>query len=98
MKRKFGPQSQVATPINRHGFTFGFIKKFWVIVKEDLMKAIRRFEDKGEISKGCNSTFLTLIPKVENPAYLGDFRPISLIKVFYKIVAKVLMGRLKVVG
>ncbi|GJU27326.1 cysteine-rich receptor-like protein kinase [Tanacetum coccineum] len=52
-----------------------------------------------EISKGCNSSFVTIIPKVTDPIGLGDFHPISLIGCYYKIIAKVLAERIKrVVG
>ena len=51
------------------------------------------------ISEGCNSSFISLIPKIENPLNLNDFRPISLIDSYYKIVSKVLTARLqKVIG
>nr|GFB72828.1 RNA-directed DNA polymerase, eukaryota, reverse transcriptase zinc-binding domain protein [Tanacetum cinerariifolium] len=48
----------------------------------------------GEIPKGCNSSFITLIPKVPNANMVKDFRPISLIGSFYKVIAKVLANRL----
>ncbi|XP_028056846.1 uncharacterized protein LOC114260849 [Camellia sinensis] len=41
------------------------------------------------------SSFITLIPKKENPSDLGDYRPISLVSSIYKILAKVLSRRLK---
>ena len=41
-----------------------------------------------------NSSFITLIPKVNDPIYLSDFRPISLIGSTYKIIAKLLSVRL----
>nr|GEW37404.1 RNA-directed DNA polymerase, eukaryota, reverse transcriptase zinc-binding domain protein [Tanacetum cinerariifolium] len=34
-----------------------------------------------------NSSFFTLIPKVSNPIFIKDFCPISLIGVYYKIIA-----------
>nr|GEW77726.1 putative RNA-directed DNA polymerase, eukaryota, reverse transcriptase zinc-binding domain protein [Tanacetum cinerariifolium] len=43
---------------------------------------------------GCNSSFITLVPKVDDPLTLGDFRPISLIGCQYKIIGKVLVNRL----
>ncbi|GJR65249.1 putative RNA-directed DNA polymerase [Tanacetum coccineum] len=42
------------------------------------------------IPRGCNSSFITLVPKVDDPTVIGDFRPISLIGCQYKILAKVL--------
>lgn len=47
--------------------------------------------------KGVNITFITLIPKVENPQRLSNFRPISLVGGMYKILAKVLAHRLNLV-
>lgn len=38
---------------------------------------------------------MTLIPKVENPVGLGEFRPISLIGCYYKMIVKMLARRLK---
>ncbi|GJT56960.1 putative RNA-directed DNA polymerase, eukaryota, reverse transcriptase zinc-binding domain protein [Tanacetum coccineum] len=43
---------------------------------------------------GANSSFFTLIPKVNNPIFIKDFRPISLIGIHYKIIAKILANRL----
>ncbi|XP_071703931.1 uncharacterized protein [Rutidosis leptorrhynchoides] len=45
--------------------------------------------------RGCNSSFVTLIPKKSDPLVFGDFRPISLIGSYYKIVAKILANRLR---
>ncbi|GKD60598.1 putative RNA-directed DNA polymerase, eukaryota, reverse transcriptase zinc-binding domain protein [Tanacetum coccineum] len=43
---------------------------------------------------GANSSFFTLIPKVNNPTLISDFRPISLISIHYKTIAKILANRL----
>ncbi|GJS04550.1 RNA-directed DNA polymerase, eukaryota [Tanacetum coccineum] len=48
----------------------------------------------GEIPKGCNSTFIALIPKNPDANMVKDFRPISLIGSIYKIIAKILTNRL----
>ncbi|GKA61497.1 RNA-directed DNA polymerase, eukaryota, reverse transcriptase zinc-binding domain protein, partial [Tanacetum coccineum] len=48
----------------------------------------------GKFPQGANSAFITLIPKVPNPLFIKDFRPISLIGLHYKIVAKILANRL----
>jgi hypothetical protein len=81
------------------GINFGFLKEFWPELKEDIMRFITEFHRNGKLSKGINSTFIALIPKVDNPQKLNDFRPISLVGSLYKILAKVLANRLRqVVG
>lgn len=49
------------------------------------------------IPRGCNSSFVTLIAKVDDPIFISDFRPISLIGCQYKIIAKILANRLALV-
>jgi len=59
------------------------------------MEAVNLFQDTGVIPKGCNASFIALVPKVCDPLSLDQFRPISLVGMFYKIVTKVLDGRMK---
>jgi hypothetical protein len=47
--------------------------------------------------KSLNASFIALIPKKQNASNICDFRPISLIGSVYKLLAKVLANRLKVV-
>ncbi|GJV59705.1 RNA-directed DNA polymerase, eukaryota, reverse transcriptase zinc-binding domain protein [Tanacetum coccineum] len=77
-----------------NGFTFAFYKKFWDILKDDVMGFVQDFFRTGILPRGCNTSFITLILKVPNPMVISDFRPISLIGAQYKIIAKVLANRL----
>ncbi|GKB64910.1 RNA-directed DNA polymerase, eukaryota, reverse transcriptase zinc-binding domain protein, partial [Tanacetum coccineum] len=52
------------------------------------------FFSTSTLSQGSNFAFITLIPKVSNPLFIKDYRPISLISLHYKIVAKILANRL----
>lgn len=76
------------------GFTFAFYKEFWNTIKDDVVSFVHHFYATGLLPRGCNNSFITLIPKVPNPMVASDFRPISLIGAQYKIIAKVLANRL----
>ncbi|GAU32654.1 hypothetical protein TSUD_219040 [Trifolium subterraneum] len=79
------------------GINFGFIKDFWPEMQGEVMRFIMEFHRNGKLTKGLNSTFIAMIPKVDSPQRLNDFRPISLVGCLYKILAKVLVNRLRLV-
>ncbi|GJR52782.1 RNA-directed DNA polymerase, eukaryota [Tanacetum coccineum] len=79
------------------GYTFGFYRKFWSIIKNDVYAAVKHFFNHGDIPAGCNASFIALIPKIADANLVKDFRPISLIGSTYKIIAKILANRLVVV-
>lgn len=68
------------------GFNFDLIKRYW---EGDLLKFVADFLGRDFLSSGCKSSFITLIPKTSGLIGVGDFRTISLIRVQYKIMAKV---------
>ncbi|GJV95839.1 hypothetical protein Tco_1547416 [Tanacetum coccineum] len=79
------------------GYTFEFFKKFWDLLGPELCDAVEYFFIHGRFSKGCNSSFIALIPKVIDAKFVNDFRPISLIGSIYKVVTKILANRLALV-
>ncbi|KAJ9551049.1 hypothetical protein OSB04_015094 [Centaurea solstitialis] len=76
------------------GFSFEFIKKYWDFLKDDFFNSVKKFEQVGRLSKGCNPSFLVLVPKKKDPLVINDYRPISLIGCFYKALSKMLSLRL----
>lgn len=58
------------------GFTFKLLKDKWDIIKEDVIKFVKHFEASGTLAPGCNSSFITLIPKTPDLLSLSDYRPI----------------------
>ena len=79
----------------RDDISFGFIKEFWELVKDDFMRFLMEFHRNGKLIKGVNSTFIASIPKVTSPQRLNDFRPISLVWCMYKVLTKGLADRLR---
>ncbi|GAU49154.1 hypothetical protein TSUD_407000 [Trifolium subterraneum] len=72
------------------GVNLGFFKDFWELLKVDLLNFFSDFYHHGVLTKGLNSTFIALIPKVECPQTVSEFLPIALVSSVYKILAKVL--------
>jgi len=79
------------------GVNFGFIKEFWQVLKDDIMRFFTEFHRNGKLARGINTTFIALIPKVDTPQKLNEFRPMSLVGCMYKILAKVLANQLRMV-
>nr|GFA02209.1 RNA-directed DNA polymerase, eukaryota, reverse transcriptase zinc-binding domain protein [Tanacetum cinerariifolium] len=76
------------------GFTFGFYRRYWDIIGNDVVDAIKWFFCMERSRKEVIRLFITLIPKVPNANMIKDFRPINLIGSLYKVIAKVLENRL----
>ncbi|XP_071674470.1 uncharacterized protein [Lolium perenne] len=72
-----------------------FYKRFWHIIGEDLTDEVLAAISSKSIPEGWNDTTIVLIPKVENPETITQFRPISLCNVVYKVISKVVANRLK---
>ena len=77
------------------GILVCFFQNFWDIVKTDVCNVVQAFFHSGSLLKVFNQTFINLIPKIPNPEEVSHFRPISFCNVFYKIISKVLINRLK---
>lgn len=56
---------------------------------------IQAFFETGHISKEMNASFISLIPKTLNPTTPAEFRPIALVNTSYKIISKLMAGRMK---
>lgn len=68
------------------GWTMEFFLRYFDVIKLDVLEAVEEFRRSGSMTKSLNSTFIVLIPKME-PTTLGDYRPISLCNLAYKIIA-----------
>jgi hypothetical protein len=74
------------------------LKKAWHIIKEDIYQLCFDFFNGVVDTHAINSSFITLVPKVNSPTWVNDFRPISFINCVVKIITKLLGERLQFVG
>jgi len=80
------------------GLTTEFYLKFWNIIAPILKEVIDEIDCTGTLSRTMKKGILTLIYKNRgNKNELKNYRPISLLNVDYKILARVLSNRLKLV-
>lgn len=75
------------------GYNSSFFKMAWPVIGEDIISAVQQFFENGKLLKELNCTTLTLIPKVDAPTSVLDFRPSC--NVLYKCITKLLCVRLK---
>jgi hypothetical protein len=77
------------------GFNNLFIKKCWPIIRNDMYKLCFDFFHHQADLKSINHSYITLVPKKDNPEKVNDFRPISLLNSSIKMVTKLLANRLQ---
>ncbi|GKB13443.1 RNA-directed DNA polymerase, eukaryota, reverse transcriptase zinc-binding domain protein [Tanacetum coccineum] len=77
------------------GFTSEFFKRVWDIIGMEVCLAIKEFFYNGKLLGEVNSTLIALIPKVNSPSKISEFRPISCCNVIYKCISKILTNRIK---
>ncbi|XP_060972261.1 uncharacterized protein LOC133038194 [Cannabis sativa] len=77
------------------GFSGCFFRHYWSIVGENVVEAIQKVFQAGEMDPRLNYNFICLIPKVDCPESIYQFRPISLCNFLYKVVTKIISNRLR---
>ena len=72
-------------------------QNFWDIVGNDVANMVLNVLNFDMSMADINKTYITLVPKNNNPSRMLKFRLISLSNVIYKLIAKVLANRLKLI-
>lgn len=68
----------------------GVFKSCWSVVKGDVCRFVNEFHSIGYLPKVVTTSFVMLIPKVDNLGVLEEYRLICLIDSLYRILAKLL--------
>ncbi|KAI0513681.1 hypothetical protein KFK09_009711 [Dendrobium nobile] len=79
------------------GFTFDFYKSTWNVIQHQLCSAVISFFNTGFMPNQTKATAIALIPKNPHASNVKDYRPIALCNVIYKIIAKIIANRMKIV-
>ena len=102
-------QMHLIKALGSEGMTAVFYQNFWDIVGNDVANMVLNvlnFDVANMVLNvlnfdmsmaDINKTYITLVPKNNNPSRMSKFRPISLSNVIYKLIAKVLTNRLKLI-
>lgn len=77
------------------GFTAGLIQQHRDYFKPAVMNQVSAFFETGAMPSEIARSSLVLIPKSDQAAAVGDFRPIFVCNVLYKLISKILAIRLK---
>jgi hypothetical protein len=77
------------------GFNNEFIKKCWPFIASDFYDLCQTFCDGNICTESINTSFITLIPKIDNPSRINDYRSISLLNGSLKLITKIMANRLQ---
>ena len=79
------------------GMSAVFYQKYWSIVGCSITNMVLNVLN-SDMSLAClNKTNIALIPKVNNPKKMFNFRPINLCNVVYKLISKTIANRFKAI-
>lgn len=81
--------------VGNDGFPAFFFQKYWHLVGNDIVRYCLDVLNEGKIFDAINKANIVLIPKVSDLKNMGQYKPISLCTVIYKIISRVLVNRFR---
>ena len=77
------------------GLHVGFFQKFWHTVGNSVIEEVQKIFVVRRVPEVLNCTHIALIPKIQGPETLGNYKPISLCNMVYKVITKIIVARLR---
>ena len=87
--------SNLSSAPGTDGISNKFIKHFWGIFQKPLLEYANHCFLTGELTTSFKGAKIRLIPKKGDCSKIKNWRPISLLNCFYKILSRVLTNRLR---
>ena len=79
------------------GFTLESFLRCYELIKLDVLKVVKESQRSEKILRAMNAIFITLIPKKQKWETSEYFRQISCYNLVYKIIAKIIAQRMKLI-
>jgi hypothetical protein len=77
------------------GFNNEFLNKCWPVIKQDFYNLYSAFYSGQICFQSINGSHITLVPKIDGPTRINEFRPIPLLNSSVKIFTKLLANRIQ---
>ena len=78
------------------GFTVNWLREFWPDLRKLVTNALNEMYGEELLSSMCREAIIRLLRKGEkNPLLPGNYRPISLLSIFYKLASATITRRIK---
>jgi hypothetical protein len=76
-------------------YSYRFIKEFWDVFRRPLFNCANEGLESNNLPEFFRTAVIKLIPKKGDPTKIGNWRPISLLSNFYKIISRVINTRIQ---
>ena len=73
------------------GYPALFFQKCWDTVADSIYQFVNQVWVNHSLISSINNTLIVMIPKIDKPEFVSQFRPISLCNVIYKMISKVIV-------
>jgi len=77
------------------GYSYRFIKKFWSTFRSPLFECANEALESGTMPDSFLTAQIKIIPKKGDSSKIKNWRPISLLSNFYKLISRLINNRLK---
>ncbi|OAE26483.1 hypothetical protein AXG93_815s1460 [Marchantia polymorpha subsp. ruderalis] len=89
----------LSLPLNKaprvDGISAEALRKTWPHMKQFYVNMVHKFWEEGVLAETVTEGMIRLIPKTVNKTELKDWRPLTMLNTDYKIIARILAGRLQ---